>query len=77
MLAHRLRRWPSIETTLGQRLVIDGMCAHCSLTFARLDHEICCSTVYLSLGNVTERVSLAFLPRCSRLNTSPLLQSDA
>ena len=25
MLAHRLRRWPNIETTMGERLVLAGV----------------------------------------------------
>ena len=31
MLAHRLRRWPNIEPSLGQRIVFAGMTCYCSV----------------------------------------------
>ena len=58
MLGHRLRRWPNIDHTLDQRLVLAGLlsCFFCTCITPNICILCCCFTIMLCIyQHVTQR----------------------
>ena len=61
MLAHRLRRWPNIKTTLIQRLVSAGKCRNAGLGISEIRYLL------LLAGKMLGRVGIACARRGNTL----------